>query len=153
MFKILSKLKHILEFIIEAFLLIWKCYEQHCRKLTDTEQNLTYGKYNYRLKQIDYNGNFEFFNLNSEVGIGNPRKFDLSQNYTNPFNPSTTINFDLPADGFVTLKIFNTSGKEVATLVNETRSSGYNNISFNPAYLSSGVYYYRLESNGISKVM
>lgn len=105
------------------------------------------------MKQIDYNGNFEFFNLNSKVGIGNPRKFDLSQNYPNPFNPSTTINFDLPADGFVILKIYNISGKEVATLLNETRSSGYHNISFNPANLSSGVYYYRLESNGISKVM
>jgi hypothetical protein len=118
-----------------------------------TDRNLASGSYSYRLKQIDYNGNIEYHNLNSEVVIGIPTAFSLRQNYPNPFNPSTTINFDMPKDGFVTLKVYNTSGKEVASLVNETRAAGYHTVSFNAANLSSGVYYYRLESEGVSKVM
>lgn len=118
-----------------------------------TDRNLATGNYSYRLKQIDFNGNFEYHNLNSEVIIGTPVAFNLSQNYPNPFNPSTTINFDMPKDGYVSLKVYNTSGKEVATLVNETKSAGYYTINFNASSLSSGIYYYRLESNGASKVM
>ena len=117
------------------------------------DRNLVSGIYTYRLKQIDFNGNYEYHNLNGEVMIGTPASYNLSQNYPNPFNPSTTINFDLPKEGFVTLKVYNTSGKEVASLVNETRSAGYHSVSFNASALSSGVYYYRLETNGISKTM
>ncbi|HMS32748.1 MAG TPA: T9SS type A sorting domain-containing protein [Ignavibacteria bacterium] len=117
------------------------------------DRNLSSGMYSYRLKQIDFNGNFEYHNLNAEVIVGTPKDFSLSQNYPNPFNPSTTINFDMPKGGFVSLKVYNTSGIEVATLVNETRSAGYHSVSFNASALSSGVYYYRLESNGISKTM
>jgi hypothetical protein len=117
------------------------------------DRNLVSGIYTYRLKQIDFNGNFEYHNLNGEVMIGTPTEFKLSQNYPNPFNPSTTINFDMPKEGFVSLKVFNTSGKEVASLVNETRSAGYHSVNFNASALSSGVYYYRLESNGITKTM
>ena len=118
-----------------------------------TDANVLSGNYNYRLKQTDFNGNYEFHNLSSEIGIGTPDKFKLSQNYPNPFNPSTTINFDMPVDGFVSLKVYNTSGKEVATLVNNTLTAGYHTVNFNASSLSSGVYNYRLESNGISKVM
>jgi len=117
------------------------------------DNDLLSGKYKYRLKQIDFNGNFEYFNLNNEVNIGIPSRFELSQNYPNPFNPTTNLEFGISELGFVSLKVFNVSGKEVATLVNETRPAGYYNITFNAANLSSGVYYYRLESNGISKVM
>lgn len=117
------------------------------------DRNLTRGIYTYRLKQIDYNGNFAYHNLNGEIIIGAPTKFELSQNYPNPFNPSTTINFNLPVDGFVTLKVFNASGKEVATLLNESRTSGYYSVNFNASNLSSGIYYYSLETNGVSKVM
>ncbi|MEO8446517.1 MAG: T9SS type A sorting domain-containing protein, partial [bacterium] len=77
----------------------------------------------------------------------------LSQNYPNPFNPSTTINFDMPIEGFVSLKIFNSSGKEVATLLNESRTSGYHSVNFDASNLSSGIYYYKLETNNFSKVM
>ncbi|MEO8210731.1 MAG: T9SS type A sorting domain-containing protein [bacterium] len=120
---------------------------------TFSDRNLTRGIYTYRLKQIDYNGNFEYHNLNGEVVIGTPTKFELIQNYPNPFNPSTTISFDLPVEGFVSLKVFNSAGKEVATLLNESRTSGYYSVNFNASNLSSGIYYYRLEANGISKVM
>ena len=118
-----------------------------------TDRNLSSGIYTYRLKQTDFNGNFEYHNLNGEVIIGVPNSLLLVQNYPNPFNPTTTISFDLPVAGNVSLKVFNTSGKEVATLVNETRSAGYYSVNFNASNLSSGVYYYRLEANGISKVM
>ncbi|MDQ3019516.1 MAG: hypothetical protein M3R36_02945 [Bacteroidota bacterium] len=71
--------------------------------------------------QIDLNGNFEYFNLSNEIGIGVPTKYALSQNYPNPFNPATKISYDLPVDGKVSLKIFDMTGREVATLVNMFR--------------------------------
>ena len=120
---------------------------------TYTDRNLNSGKYNYRLKQIDFNGNFEYFNLSNEVVIGVPDKFNLSQNYPNPFNPSTTIGFDLPKDGNVKLSVFDNSGKLVSTIVNGFKSAGSYNVEFNASNLSSGVYFYKLEANGFSKVM
>ncbi|MDQ3022344.1 MAG: T9SS type A sorting domain-containing protein, partial [Bacteroidota bacterium] len=115
-----------------------------------TDRNLASGKYNYRLKQIDLNGNFTYYELTNEVNVGVPTKFDLSQNYPNPFNPSTKINYDLPFDGKVSVKIFDMAGKEVSTLVNEVKTAGYYTINFNASNLSSGVYFYRIsaEANG-----
>jgi len=118
-----------------------------------TDKNLSTGKFNYRLKQIDYNGNFEYFNLNSEVVIGTPSKYNLSQNYPNPFNPTTKISFNLASDGFVSVKIFDYLGKEVNSLVNEYKTAGYYSVDFNAANLSSGIYFYKLEGNGFTKVM
>ncbi|MEO6694639.1 MAG: right-handed parallel beta-helix repeat-containing protein [Ignavibacteria bacterium] len=117
---------------------------------TYTDRNLASGKYNYRLKQIDFNGNYEYFNLSNEVNIGVPTKFDLSQNYPNPFNPTTKINYDLPFDGKVSIKIFDMSGREVSTLVNDVVTAGFYTINFNAANLSSGVYFYKItvEGNG-----
>lgn len=115
-----------------------------------TESNLASGKYNYRLKQVDFNGNFEYFNLSNEIGIGVPTNFDLSQNYPNPFNPSTKINYDLPFDSKVSIKLYDMSGKEVANIVNEVKTAGYYTINFNASNLSSGVYFYKIsaEANG-----
>lgn len=107
---------------------------------------LTSGKYNYRLKQIDFNGSFNYYNLRSEVIIGAPATFGLSQNYPNPFNPATKINYSLPSDGKVLLKIFDVTGKEVRTLVNELQTSGYYSIDFRAENLGSGVYYYTMTS-------
>ena len=76
--------------------------------------------------------------------IGTPEKFELSQNYPNPFNPSTNIEFSIPEQGFVSLKIYDASGKEVATIVNEVKSPGYYSVIFNAAGLSSGIYFYRV---------
>jgi hypothetical protein len=112
-----------------------------------TDRNLASGNYNYRLKQIDFNGNFEYFNLSNQVNVGVPTKFDLSQNYPNPFNPSTQINYDLPSDGKVSIKLFDMSGKEVATLVNEVKTGGYYSVNFNASSLSSGVYFYTFTAN------
>ncbi|HMQ68509.1 MAG TPA: T9SS type A sorting domain-containing protein [Ignavibacteria bacterium] len=123
-----------------------------------TDKNLSSGKYNYRLKQIDFNGNFEYFDLNSEVVIGVPENFELSQNYPNPFNPSTKIEFQLPEDGIVNLSVYDNSGREVVTLVNEFKTAGYYSVNFSvtgSSSLSSGVYFYKLtsDSKSITKKM
>jgi len=118
-----------------------------------TDRNLMTGKYSYRLKQIDFNGNFEYFGLNSEIEIGTPSAFDLKQNYPNPFNPSTKITFDLPKEGFVSIKIFDNLGREVASVVNEFKTAGYYTVDFNAANLTSGLYFYKMDANGFNKVM
>lgn len=115
------------------------------------ERNLSTGRYSYRLKQIDYNGNFQYFNLQNDVVIGAPLKFVLFQNYPNPFNPNTKINFDIPSDGFVKISVYDVSGKEIKNLVNEFKSAGYYSVNFDGSGFSGGIYFTRLEAgNNIS---
>ncbi|MBV6420786.1 MAG: hypothetical protein DAHOPDDO_02048 [Ignavibacteriaceae bacterium] len=76
--------------------------------------------------------------------ISQPFSYGLEQNYPNPFNPSTTIEFSVPQNGFVTIKVFNVLGKEIATLINEQVMAGKHKIDFNATGLSSGVYFYKL---------
>ena len=78
-----------------------------------------------------------------------PDKFTLLQNYPNPFNPSTNIRFNLQKADDVTLKIFDISGKLISTLINEKKPPGEYIVSFNGANLSSGVYFYTLQSGQI----
>ncbi len=117
-----------------------------------TDNGLNSGRYSYRLKQIDYNGNYKYYDLQNEVVIGVPSKFALMQNYPNPFNPSTKINYELPITNYVSLKIFDITGKEVAQLVNQIQQSGYYSVDFNAASLSSGTYFYKLTSDKFSDV-
>jgi hypothetical protein len=77
--------------------------------------------------------------------------FELAQNFPNPFNPSTTIQFTLPQDDVVRLKVFDASGRDVQTLVNGRTSKGTHSDQFNAANLSSGVYLYRLETSTFSE--
>lgn len=77
-----------------------------------------------------------------------PVNYFLHQNYPNPFNPVTTIEFYLPHSSFVTLKIFDSLGKEVVKLINESKSIGHHRIQFDASDLSSGIYFYRIESEG-----
>lgn len=114
---------------------------------TFEDKNLTSGKYNYRLKQIDFNGNYKYYQLSNEVIVGTPTKYALSQNYPNPFNPTTTINYELPKDNFVTLKIYDMMGREVASLVNNTQLAGFYTVKFDASKLSSGIYFYKLQAN------
>src|ERR1035437_5371161 len=76
-----------------------------------------------------------------------PYKFALFQNYPNPFNPVTVISYQIPVSGKVSLKVFDALGKEIAELVNEEKSAGNYNVKFNGSNLSSGIYFYKLESN------
>lgn len=94
--------------------------------------------------------NLAFTSVEGEKQI--PTNFVLEQNYPNPFNPSTTIRFSLPKDGFVSLKVFNLLGQEVASLVNENKTAGNYEINFNASNLSSGVYLYRIKSENYTAV-
>lgn len=111
-----------------------------------TDKDVKSGIYSYRLKQVDFDGTFRYYELSSEVEIGTPQVYSLSQNYPNPFNPATKINWQIKNDGLVTIKVFDQLGTEVATLVNEEKPAGAYEIEFNASSLASGVYYYRITS-------
>ena len=113
-----------------------------------TDDNVETGTYKYRLKQIDFDGTFEYSNT-VEVEVPVPNQFTLEQNYPNPFNPTTTIKFSLPVDSKVNLKVFNTLGQEVVELLNGNISKGIKRVSFNASKLSSGVYLYRIVVKGV----
>ncbi|MBL8006103.1 MAG: T9SS type A sorting domain-containing protein [Ignavibacteria bacterium] len=80
-----------------------------------------------------------------------PSDFKLNQNYPNPFNPVTNVEFGISKSGFVTLKVYNVLGKEAATLVNEILSPGKYTVIFNGSSLASGVYFYTMKVNNLSK--
>jgi hypothetical protein len=75
-----------------------------------------------------------------------PFGFQLAQNFPNPFNPTTTIQFHIPLSSFATLKVYNLLGQEVATLVHEEMESGTYSVSWNAASYSSGLYFYKLQA-------
>ena len=109
--------------------------------------------YLYRLKQIDNDGKFEYSGA-VEVSYTKPDAFALEQNYPNPFNPTTKIKYTIPSvtlslskgDVYVTLKVYDVLGNEIATLVNEQQQPGTYEVEFNADKLSSGVYYYQIIS-------
>jgi carboxypeptidase T len=109
------------------------------------------GKSYYRIIQIDFNGTAKE-SKTIEVYFKGNLSYELRQNYPNPFNPTTRIEYKLPEDGFVTLKVLNTLGEEVATLVNEEKPAGLYNFQFSIInnQLTSGVYYYQLKVVGSS---
>jgi hypothetical protein len=78
--------------------------------------------------------------------VGFPNSYSISQNHPNPFNPSTTIRFQVPNSSFLNLKVYDVLGNKVATLVNEEKPPGSYEVSFNAAGLSSGIYFYKLQA-------
>ncbi len=109
------------------------------------------GSYSYRLKQIDFDGSYKYSNV-AEVSFAGAIKFELAQNYPNPFNPSTTISFSIPEASNVSLKIFNTLGQEVKTLVNGFKEAGSYKINFDAKNLTSGLYFYKIDAGTFSQV-
>ncbi len=116
-----------------------------------TDASVVSGTYSYRLKQIDNNGIFSYSKI-VEVDLGVPKKYELAQNFPNPFNPNTSIRFSLPETGNVKLTVYNMLGQKIATLVNEVKEAGTHIINFNAEELNSGVYIYRIECNGFNEV-
>jgi hypothetical protein len=101
------------------------------------------GEYLYRLKMIDLDGSIQYSKI-IKVNCVAPERFYLSQNYPNPFNPSTRIEFSVPRPTFVTLKVFNLLGEEIATLAAQEFEAGTFTVDWNAKGVASGVYRYRL---------
>lgn len=100
---------------------------------------------------------FNLITLNFSVGINNisseiPNSFILNQNYPNPFNPATKISFAIPKSDFVNLKVYDITGKEISSLVNQQLQAGTYEVNFDASNLASGVYYYKLTSGNFSEV-
>lgn len=112
------------------------------------DKNLAPGNYSYRLKQIDFNGAFEY-SQTVEAEVVGLKEFTLDQNYPNPFNPSTVISFNIPVESEVRLSVVNILGQEVASLLNGKVAAGLQTVPFNATGLNSGVYFYQLEAKAI----
>ncbi|WP_407931472.1 T9SS type A sorting domain-containing protein, partial [Ignavibacterium album] len=117
---------------------------------TDNDLFAGSSKFQYRLKQIDTDGQFEYSDA-IEVEIV-PTQFELSQNYPNPFNPSTTIRFSLPKETRLKINIYNLLGQLVETLAEGNYEAGYHKVTFNASFLPSGAYIYRIESDAFVQV-
>jgi hypothetical protein len=116
-----------------------------------TDSKIAAGNYTYRLKQVDFDGSFEYSN-EINVDVNAPAQYTLNQNYPNPFNPSTLIKYSVAQDGFVNVSIFNLLGEKVATLVNSNVKAGSYELNFNASQLSSGVYFYAIEAGNFKAV-
>ncbi|HVO72869.1 MAG TPA: S8 family peptidase [Ignavibacteriaceae bacterium] len=120
------------------------------KKYLFTDKNLYLrGEYFYRIKQVDFNGSFQY-SEKQKIIFNSPMRFVLMQNFPNPFNPGTKIKYTIPASWEnptcqVTLKIYDIIGREIATLVNEAQYPGVHEAEFNPPKsLASGIYFYKL---------
>ncbi|NWG29577.1 MAG: DUF362 domain-containing protein [Ignavibacteriaceae bacterium] len=145
----------IAENINQSFQIIEMTGIEHPIKLTVENINLrlqdeTGIEINENLKPVDeikiHNTSINKLIITEEL---TPNNFALEQNYPNPFNPSTTISYTIPASSFVTLKVYDVLGNEIATLVNEEKPGGKYEVEFSPEQtisLSSGIYFYRLQS-------
>jgi hypothetical protein len=116
-----------------------------------TDRSVEPGKYVYRLKQMDFNGQFEY-SPEIEVDVHPPLQFTLEQNYPNPFNPSTKIKFGLAENTNVKLSVYNILGELVATLVNNQLAAGFYEVEFDAASLPSGMYVYSIETPTFKEV-
>ena len=104
------------------------------------------GNYKYRLKQIDTDGKFAYSPI-AETEVFGADNYSLFENYPNPFNPTTTIEYYVPVDTRVNLKIMDILGREVTTLVDEEVTAGKHKVTFDGSSLSSGIYIYQLRAN------
>ncbi len=111
----------------------------------NTELN---GTVYYRLKQLDFNGKYDYSKVVEVIRVVS---YGLSQNYPNPFNPTTAITYSIPENSFVTLKVYDVLGSEVADLVNGQVEAGVHKVNFNGYNLNSGVYFYTIKAGNFSE--
>jgi hypothetical protein len=116
---------------------------------TDNPQLSGVNQIYYRLKQIDFDGTFSYSDV-VNITYDVPAEFVLGQNYPNPFNPSTRISYFVPVESFISIKVYDFLGREIATLVNEAKSTGSYEIVFDTADLPSGTYFYTLIADNYS---
>jgi hypothetical protein len=120
--------------------------EQHSYSYFDNNELM--GSVYYRLKQIDLDGKYDYSNV---VEVTKAVSYTLSQNYPNPFNPTTAITYSVPQSSFVTLKVYNVLGSEVASLVNGVVEAGVHKVNFSGVDLNSGVYFYTIKAGNFSE--
>ena len=113
------------------------------------DESVSSGVYYYRLKQVDFDGSFEYLNVVA-VDLGTPKEFVLEQNYPNPFNPKTVINYQVPVEGLISIKVYDVLGNEIKTLVDEQKSPGIYSVELDASQLTSGIYFYKLTSDDFS---
>jgi hypothetical protein len=116
-----------------------------------TDSSVSAGTWVYRIKEVDLNGAVHYSEtattaLLSIASSPVVTAYALEQNFPNPFNPSTTIQYALPNAGDVRLTVFNVLGQEAATLVNENKPAGTYSVQFDASRLASGLYFYRLQA-------
>ncbi len=115
-----------------------------------TDENIAAGKYSYRLKQIDYDGTFEYSDI-VKVDVNNiPARFYLEQNYPNPFNPTTKIKYSLATESNTKLTIYNCLGETINSLHSGVQKAGNYEYQFDGTGLPSGVYFYSLNAESVS---
>ncbi|MGH7492733.1 MAG: T9SS type A sorting domain-containing protein, partial [bacterium] len=124
---------------------------------TPTTFRGAFGDTRWDLGWANYNPLFSIYSILSDVKIREntsiiPAAYTLDQNYPNPFNPSTQIRYGLPKAGHISLKIYDLTGREIATLVDQFQSAGAFTVTFDGKGLTTGVYFYRLRSESYSEV-
>lgn len=124
-------------------------------QFTDFDNSLASytGNVSYRLKQIDFDGSFEYSNTTSVQVNFSPDETSLYQNYPNPFNPATEIRYQIHSPGFVTLRVYDLLGNEIKTLVNTYQNAGRHTVTFNAEGIASGTYFYTLQTAEYKKTM
>ena len=108
------------------------------------------GKSQYRLKQIDKNGAFKYTKIIEVVSV--ILKYNLAQNFPNPFNPSTLITYSIPTSSNVIINVYNILGELIKTLVNEYQEAGNYKVNFDAGGLSNGIYFYKLQSGNFAAI-
>ena len=118
------------------------------RSYSYVDEKVSSGNYSYRLKQIDFSGQYEYSDI-IEIEVSSPTEYSLEQNYPNPFNPRTTISYSIKEKGFVTLKVFDILGNAVSVIVNEEKEAGNYKVDFEATTFASGIYFYSLKAGEI----
>ena len=116
------------------------------------DKNVITGSYSYRLRQIDFDGSYEYSN-EIEITVDlTPKEYALYQNYPNPFNPSTKIQYAVPGKQLVTIKVYDLLGKYLATIVNEEKQPGAYSVDFNGSSLATGIYLYKIQAGNYVQI-